>query len=183
MANFPVLDLERPDTTSEPPHYNVRVESDRIMSASFEKLDKFAGHTSASFHETFYVSGALSNHLGTGTGSDGGEFYGGLAYAQADRIITNVVAFQRMSGSGGVTTVNVLTGSKNNTFVSIFSDLALKPRCSASDGDFFVSSAKTFVNEKWPAGYLLGVALDSVVDGPAADLTVQVYWKPSASYA
>lgn len=180
----PVLNLTLPDNYTYPPHPTVRLQNDQDVSSSLNKVDSFVGHVTASHFETFFVSGAIAGQLGSGTGSSGpgaGKFYGPLVYAPTDRIITEVVAFQRMSGSGGVTRVNVLTGSKNNTFVSVFSNNALKPAVSAANGDFSVSSTKTFVNTTWPKGYLLGVALDTVCDGPAADLTVHVFWKPSGS--
>lgn len=183
MANTPVLNLETADTTSAPPHYTVRVEDDRIENANKDKVDAFCGHVSASFCETFYVSGSIAGHLGSGSGSlvAGSEFYGGLRYAPRSRIITEIIAYQRMSGSNGVTVVNALTGSKNNVFGSIFSNLVFKPTLSASAGDFTVGSTKTFSDNRWPAGKMLGVALDSVT-AAGADLTVQVFWKPSASY-
>lgn len=193
MANTPILGLERPDLTVYPlDSYPAKVEAERILSGSVDKLDSWAGMVSSSFVETFFVSSSLANgHVGTATGSiplSSPGFYGGLRYAPTDRIITNVVAWQRMSGSGGITTVNVLTGSSagNLTFGSIFPNDAAKANVSAALGDFKVVSTNQFGSREWLAGRLLGIQLDAVTGGTLAvnhDLTVQVFWKPSASYA
>lgn len=188
MANSHVLALSASDLAGLPTHYTARLDDDNRENYNRDAIDAFAGHLTASFCEVFHVSGALANHLGQGS-VHGGEYYGGLRYnASGPRHIVKVLAFTSMTGSGGVTTVDVQKGTGRPTSnESLFSDLVFKVNLSASDGNSAAESS-TFAasSQSWAAGEFLGVCLDEVAAGSGVnepqDLVVQVYWKPSASY-
>jgi len=188
MSITHVLGLSGSELATRPLHYTSRLEDDRIENYNRDQIDSLVGHLTASFNEVMHVSGTIAEHLGQGQ-DVGGEYYGGLRYnAQSNRIITKITAFQRMSGSGGTTTVDIqkiAAGALPGTNESIFSDLVFKCNLSASDGDGAVAETSTFApgSSSWAAGELLGVVLDEVTGGESADLTVQVHWKPSASFA
>src|SRR3990167_5774815 len=102
MANTSVLNLERADTAStrSPSYYPERVEDDRKVNAMEDLVDLFAGGVSASFCDTFFVSGALGDHLGD-------PALDGYRYTRGARVITEVVGICVASGSGGVTRYDV----------------------------------------------------------------------------
>jgi len=188
MANSPVLDLEPVDTLSTPPHYTRDLEEDRVENSNRDKVDAFAGFLTASFVETLFVSGNVAAHVGQGSElATGGEFYGGLQYnpGPADRHITKICAYQRCSGSGGYTVCDVQMSSGMPTAnESLYADEAYKPQLTASAG-LIVNESTAFAagSSSWAAGTFLGIVIDQSSAAGSADLTVQIHWMPSASYA
>lgn len=189
-----VLGLSSSILASGPVAYPERVDNDTRLNNAMIDIDQFAGHLTASLCETFYVSGSLSSHLGAGSSLVAGEFYGGLRHnGGATRHIVKVVAYVRQSGSGGVTLIDVRKGTGGLAMLtdkSLFSNAVFKCILSASDGAMTARETSTFApsSQSWAPGQFIGVVLNSV-QGSAAnalndatDLTVQVYWKPSASY-
>lgn len=180
MADSPVLGLEQVDTASTSVgDYNNRLEEDRATNANRDKVDTWVGSATASFVTAFYQSGTFAAKLG--------EFYGGLIYNDGGpKTITKVLAFQRNSGSGGVTRIDVRKkAGVPATTDTLFSNNVFKCIVSASHGNLGVRSTSTFVagSSSWAPGEFIGVVLETATDGPASDLTIQVHWKPSASYA
>ena len=182
MSKTHVLGLSASNYAATQREYPARVDEDRIHNDAKDRMDAFAGKLTSSFYETFHVSGTIADHVG----GVGGEFFGGLRYNPGPaRHITEVLAFQRMSGTGGFTRVDVWKDSAIPTVnESIFSADAYRPVFTGSDGDGYVFSSKTFApsSSSWAAGELLGV---EITEAPleAMDLTVMVGWKPSGSYA
>lgn len=189
MAQTTVLGLSASNYAATQRSYSERVEDDYIENFNKDRLDGFAGSVTASFVETFYVSGAIGTHLGQG-GVHGGEYYGGLRYnPMGNRHITKVLAFAAQSGSGGVTTIDVQKkAGLPGTNESLFSNLAFKVNLSASAGAATAVQTTTFAptSQSWAAGQFLGVVLQEAAAGAglseAQDLVVQVHWIPSASY-
>jgi hypothetical protein len=163
----------------------------RIISGAFEAIDQFVGQVTGSAYFTAFI-------LNTGSAADlqtsvGAGFVGAEYNRSQDRIITEVVAWAQNSGSGGVSTVDVLVQQGQvfpANFGSIFTNNALRPAVSSSLGNFGISKSSTFVsgsNMVWKAGTLLQAKLLTAAVGTGVNaqngLTVQVYWKPSSSWA
>lgn len=183
MANTPVIDLELEDTITNPPHYTVNLERDRVDTANGSKIDTWAGHVSASFSTILEQSGSASDLLGNGA-------YIGAAYTPVDRVIKEIVCWAHTSGSAGVSRIDVKVqqGPAGN-FSTIFSNNAFKPALSSSLGNFGLAKSSTFVsgsNMVWPAGTLIQAIFDTAA-GTAGlngqkNVTVDIRWVPSASF-
>lgn len=180
MANTPILNLEEVNSAGVPAHYTRDLEDDRVENGNIDKIDDWAGSVSGAFCETFFVSGALASHVG--------EPYGGIRFnSGGPKTIVRVNAIQANSGSGGVTRVDVRkapNGSFPAVSYSLFSNNVFKAILSASAGRYTAAQTTTFAagSSSWDPGQTLTVWPDSVTDGPSSDLTVQVWWRPSASY-
>jgi len=190
MAQTIVLGLSASNYAATQKEYSARVEDDAIENFNKDRLDGFAGHVTASFVETFYVSGAIANYVSQGGGISG-EYYGGLRYnPMGNRHITKVLAFVHQSGSGGVTTVDVQKKAAGapGTNESLFSNLVYKVNLSHSAGIAAAVQTTTFAatSQSWAAGEFLGVCIEDAAEGAAPNaasgLVVQVHWIPSASF-
>lgn len=168
-----VINLESQNTAATPMSYDNRLEEDRVDNANADKVGAYIGNTTASFSTRFFVSGTVSNNLTTVLAS----------YSPINRILTEVVAFSAQSGSGGVTRFDVQRQEDGvgGAFRTVFSNNVYKPILSASAGTFTPVSTKTFSGSLWPAGTLLKVLLDSAAV-LQSDVTLEVFWRPSASY-
>ena len=182
MSNSPVLNLEQLDVETRPPHYNERVEEDRIVNDSRDKVDAWAGHVTASFCSTFAInSGTADTRLAV-------DDVIGMEYVRSDRVIVGCTAFASMSGSGGVTTVDIQVSSSADgadaAWNSIWTNDAHRPAVSASLGDYgLASSASPVRSGTLRAGNKVRCRLLSAATTLQKNLTVQLWWKPSASYA
>lgn len=181
MANKPVLDLEVPDTAGTQPHYNNRLELDRVVGSAMGDIDAWAGAVTGSFTSVFYCSGTIDTHLGGHLGQSA-QPYGGVFWAREPRVITEVKIVAAYSGSGGVTRVDVKT--QENTTVApttIFSNNIFKPILSASAGAWTQTNTKTFATSSWKKDCALVCTVDSAAN-VMSDVAVIVCWRPSASY-
>ena len=190
----PSLGLQRVEITQGEAFraYWAQVELENVLNGNRSQVDQFAAYTSASFYSMFQVSGSTSDNLGD-AGGLGAEYNRG-----PDRIIQEVVAFAATSGSGGVSTIDVLVQGTpgGTTFTSIFGPLggpannAMRPAVSASLGNYGLAKSSGFTsgsNTVWPRGSLLKCQLVTAAGaaGPSGQkgLIVQVFWTPSGSYA
>ena len=103
------------------------------------------------------------------------------------RVITGVSCFAELSGSGGVTTVDVLMQDAGGVFNSIFSGSnTQRPAVSASIGNYVVVSKTSFLTSSWPAGQILRAnllnAAGDATTGAQKGLSCIVYWRPSGSF-
>lgn len=172
-----VLDLEPIDTASPSSlNYPRRVELDATINGNMDAVDAFAGHVTASYSTTFRTSGVVSTLLTSDVGS---------AYADHPRVITSVKAWAAVSGSGGVTRVNVLRQEDgvDSALVSIYSNNAFKPALSggSSHANYKVFSGGTISGSLWKPGTVLVVRCDTAAV-LMSDMTVQVNWRPSGTY-
>lgn len=171
----PILDLEPVDTaTPNGPRYSERVEQDGINNTNLDTIDAFAGWVTASFSTVLRTSGTVSEQLASDIGS---------AYATYNRVITGVKAWHARSGSGGVTTVNVLRQEDGvgGALVSIYSNAAFYPAVSQSLGNYGIASGGTISGSLWKAGTVI-VARPTTAGATSQDLHVQILWRPSGSY-
>lgn len=192
-----VLGLQIPDTAAVPPDYSDKVANDQALSSSIANLDLFGGLMTGSSYSIFGPSSGSLADLLAGANNDGF----GAEYTRTDRVIQEVVAWVANTGSGGVTTVDVQIqqGSvQPANFSSIFTNNSLRPVISGGLGGAQASltigpsgSSKTFVsgsNMVWAAGSLMRVLMTTAAGqvgaspSRATGLTVQVFWKPSASF-
>jgi len=156
-----------------------------------DKIDLWAGFTTASFYSLFQVSGSTSDNLGD-AGGVGAEFN-----PTCDRVIQEVVAFAATSGSGGVTTIDCLVQQGvGGNFSSIFgplggpSNAAMRVALSSSLGNYGIATSHGFVsgtNMVWPRGTILKTQLTTAAGaaGPNGQkgLIIQVRWTPSGSFS
>ena len=189
MANTPVLNLEVVDFSEHgSTSYANRVEDENVVNGNQSKLDAFSGLITGSQVTRFTIStGSVSDQLGD-QGVVGAEFN-----RSSDRVILEVVAFAASSGSGGVTRVDVQIQQGTvmpANLSSIFSNNAFKPAVSSSLGNFGPARSSTFVSGSdmvWRAGTVLAAVLDTAAGAPGPSgqkgLVVDVFWKPSGSYA
>lgn len=189
--NTPVLDLQVTDTAADSPlDYSSRVNDDQQLSSSLAAIDTFAGNVTGSMGFTmFMLSGSVSDMLGD-SGIIGSEYN-----RLCDRVIQEVIAWATTSGSGGVTTIDVLV-QQGSVQPANFSTIYLgnnvyRPAVSSSLGNFGMSKtgASNFVsgsNMVWKKGSLLQAKLLTVAGAAGVsgqkNLTVQIFWKPSGSY-
>lgn len=173
MATF-TLNLEPANSAGEPYTYPNRVEDDRIENANATSVDAFAGKLTSSFCSTFFVSGTSTANLGMDIGAE---------YSPINKVITEVLAFCPVSGSGGVTTIDVQRQQDGvgTAFVSIFSNAAFRPALSSSLGNYGIARSSTISGTLWPAGTILKASFTTAAT-LQRDVTVVVTWKPSASY-
>lgn len=169
-----VLNLETANSAGGPVAYPERLEDDRVENSNRDKLDAWAGVVSGSFCTRFFVSGTVTANQGMDIGCE---------YAQVDRVITEVVAYAPVSGSGGVTRINVLRqqDGPGQAFVSIYSNDAFKPALSASLGNYGIARGGEISGSVWAAGTLLKATFDTAAT-LQRDVTVCVMWKPRFSY-
>ena len=197
----PVIGLQTPDNAGIPGarggDYADIVTNDQTLSSSLSNLDAFAGLMSASCYSIFGPSSGSLADLLAGGNNDGF----GAEFTRTDRVIQEVVAWVANTGSGGVTTVDVLIQQgavQPANFASIFQTNATRPCISGGLGGTQAAltigpsgSSKTFVSGStmlWPAGTLMQVKMTTAAGASGASLskasglTVQVFWKPSASF-
>src|SRR5690349_8005461 len=100
MADYPVLGLFNTDfARNDIQSYQARVDDQTILNDAHTKVDRWVGQATASFGSTMYISGALA-----------AGFANQVVYAEytpTARVIKELVCFAVMSGSGGVTAVDV----------------------------------------------------------------------------
>jgi hypothetical protein len=152
-----------------------RVDLENQLSASMVELDLAAGLMTGSYSTTLNVSGTLSTVAG--------QFIG-AHYAPTDRVIKEVVAFARLSGSGGVTQVDLQLSDSGGVFNSIYSNAVFQANVSGGaggTGNYGLAKAQTMRSSSWPAGTVLRAQLLTAA-ALQSDLTVVVVWKPSGSY-
>lgn len=191
--NTVVLQLPVPDTAGVPTDYQDRLGNDQALSASHVVIDQFAAGMTGSACYTIWAiaTGSATDFQGLG----GLNNILGLEFNRSqDRVIQEVVAYHIASGSGGVTTVDVLVqqgATQPANFSTVFKSAnnADKLALSSSAGNFGIARQAAFVsgsNMVWPKGTLLQAKILTTAGGTGLNaetgLTVQIFWKPSGSY-
>lgn len=193
-AFSPVLGIPRADLTDRDVRsYGAELDLETSININRLNTDQFAAFATGSMYSLFQISGSTSDNLGDAGGL-------GAEYNRAcDRVIQEVVAFAATSGSGGVSTIDVLVQQGvGGNFSSIFGPLggptnnAMRVALSSSAGNYGLaksgqSNMVSGSNMVWPKGTLLKCQLVTAAGAAGVSgqkgLIVQVFWSPSGSYA